>query len=87
MFKVGIIGVGSMGSYHLNNFINGFIKNAEITAICDVDPKKMDVHKEKLGENVKYFENSDELIDSGLVDGIVVATPHYFHPTISIRAL
>ncbi len=87
MFRVGIIGVGSMGSYHLNNFINGNIKNAEITAICDINPQKMEVHKERLGTNVKYFENSDDLIDSGLVDGIVVATPHYFHPTISIKAL
>ena len=86
MFRVGIIGVGGMGSYHLDNFINGKIK-AKVTALCDIDEKVLERHKKKLGDEVKYFKDSEELIHSGLVDGVIVATPHYFHPTISISAL
>ncbi len=87
MLRVGIIGVGTMGSFHLDNFIKGNIKNAKITALCDINETALYKQKENLDSEVKYFTNSDELIDSGLVDGVIIATPHYFHPTISIKAL
>lgn len=87
MFRIGVIGVGNMGSYHMNNIVNGKINNAVVTAICDVDEKVLAAKREQLGDSVKYFTSSDELIESGLVDGVIVATPHYFHPPISIKAL
>ena len=86
MFRVGFIGVGSMGSFHLNNFIEGNIKDARVTAICDIDEEKMNRHKEKLGGDVRYFTDGVELIHSGLVDGVVIATPHYDHPVLSKEA-
>lgn len=86
MFRVGIIGVGNMGSAHLRNFINGNIKNAKVTALCDIDETHLYKYKEKLDDEVQYFKNSSELIRSGLVDGVVIATPHYEHPVISIEA-
>ena len=39
--RVGIVGVGNIGSMHLNNFINGNIKNAKVTALCDIDSKNL----------------------------------------------
>lgn len=87
MFRVGIIGVGGMGSYHLNNFVKSNIKNAKITALCDIDEKVLAKHRETLGDEIKYFKNSEDLIHSGLVDGVIVATPHYDHPSISISAM
>lgn len=87
-FRIGIIGVGGMGSTHLSNIINNLSDIAKITALCDINPIKMENHKDKFADNdVKFFENSDDLIHSGLVDGVIVATPHYDHPTISIEAL
>lgn len=85
--RVGIIGVGGMGSNHLKHFIDGEIKNATVTAVCDIDPEHLYRFKEQLGKGVQYFENSDELIHSGLVDGVLIATPHYDHPLISMEAL
>ena len=32
------------------------------------------------------FKTSDELIESGLADAVIIATPHYFHPPIAIKA-
>ena len=87
MFRIGIIGVGNMGSYHMNNILNGKIKNAVVTAICDTDDKVLELKRDLLGDSVKYFKSSEELLTSGLVDGVIVATPHYFHPTISKAAL
>ena len=33
-----------------------------------------------------YFADSHEMIKSGLVDAVMIATPHYFHPIIGIDA-
>lgn len=83
--KVGIIGIGNMGSMHLANITAGKVPNMEIGAICDIDPEK----RKKLAEkypDIKIFETSDEIIDSGLIDAVIIATPHYDHPPIAVKA-
>ncbi|MBO5037498.1 MAG: Gfo/Idh/MocA family oxidoreductase [Clostridia bacterium] len=82
--RLGIIGLGNMGSGHIGNYLAGRLKNVKITAICDIDPEKLAAASEKLGSEVKTFATSEELIRSGEVDAILIATPHYFHPTIAI---
>lgn len=85
--RVGIIGVGGMGSGHMRRFINGEIKNAVVTAVCDINEEHLYKFKKDLPEDVQYFTDSNELIHSGLVDGVLIATPHYDHPLIAMEAL
>ncbi|MBE6897034.1 MAG: Gfo/Idh/MocA family oxidoreductase, partial [Ruminococcaceae bacterium] len=82
--RLGIIGLGNMGSGHIGNYLAGRLKNVKITAICDIDPDKLAAASEKLGPEVKTYATSEEIIRSGEVDAILIATPHYFHPTIAI---
>ena len=86
MFRVGIIGVGNMGSVHLANIITGKVKNAKLTAVCDIDKDHLYQHKDRMDDDALYFENASDLINSGAVDGVVIATPHYDHPIIAIEA-
>lgn len=86
MFRVGLIGIGNIGSAHLKHFLNGEIENGRITALCDIDKEHLYKFKDQLPDTVTYFDNASELIHSGLVDGIIIATPHYDHPTIAIEA-
>lgn len=86
MLRVGIIGVGNMGSNHAQCFKDNKVENGKLTAICDINPDKLDKQREKFGDEVAYFENASDLINSGLVDGVIIATPHYFHPEMSIEA-
>ena len=81
--RVGIIGVGGMGTGHVRRFEKGAIRRGRVTAICDIDPRQMD----KFGDEYKKFTDSRELIRSGEVDAVMIATPHYFHTTIGIDAL
>ena len=37
--------------------------------------------------DVAGFAGAEELLDSGLVDAVLIATPHYFHPTYAVAAL
>jgi predicted dehydrogenase len=80
--RIGVIGVGGMGSSHANYLRDGEISRCELTAVCDIDPKKLGPYK-----NLKTFTDSKKLIRSGEVDAVLVATPHYFHTTIGIDAL
>ena len=58
----------------------------EITAVADIKPDRLEWAKEQLPE-VKTFDNASDLMDSGEVDAILIATPHYFHPPYVIEAL
>jgi len=81
--RVGVVGVGIMGSSHAQRFEKGEIKGAALAAICDIDPAV----RAKWSGRVPVFASAGELIAAKAVDAVVVATPHYFHTTIGIAAL
>ncbi|GGE01754.1 Gfo/Idh/MocA family protein [Paenibacillus nasutitermitis] len=83
--RYGIIGIGNMGSAHAKSLQAGEIKGAVVTAVCDGFESKREWAKEHL-QGVAVFEDSMAMIDSGLVDAVIVATPHYDHPSEAIRA-
>ena len=80
--RLGVVGVGGMGGNHAKKVINGKIDRCELTAVCDSNPAAMDSYKD-----VSTFTDSTELIHSGKVDAVLIATPHYTHTTIGIEAL
>jgi len=81
--RFGIVGVGGMGSGHARTMQS--IEECELTAVCDIEQDV--VEKVASQYDVKAFTNYEELVDSGLADAVIVATPHYFHPPISIYAM
>ncbi len=84
--RLGIIGVGNMGSSHIRNYSEGKMPEFIITAVADVKQDRLDWAKENLPE-VKTYLDASELMDSGEVDAVLIATPHYFHPPMVIEAL
>ncbi len=84
--RLGIIGVGNMGSSHIKNYLEGKMPEIEITAVCDIKPDRLEWAKEKLPE-VKCFDNATALMESGEVEAVLIATPHYDHPPLVIEAL
>lgn len=86
--RLGIIGVGSMGTGHVRRFVEGRLEGyAELTAVCDINPARFDFVKENFGDAVKTFTDYNDLLASGLCDAVLIATPHYLHPPIAIAAL
>ncbi|MGI5869550.1 MAG: Gfo/Idh/MocA family protein [Kiritimatiellia bacterium] len=81
--RLGVIGVGGMGSTHVASIEAGKVRNLVVTAVCDIEPAKLERFKGKC----KTFTDSAKLIRSGDVDAVLVATPHYEHTTIGIDAL
>lgn len=84
--KLGIIGLGNMGSGHCNNILAGLTPEIKLTAAADLRQSRRDWAKETLPDDVVLFENGDQLIESGLCDAVIIATPHYEHPRLAILA-
>lgn len=80
--RLGIVGIGNMGNGHLNHIRAGKQSRMMVTAICDSNPEKLTKYPE-----YKHFTDSKEMIRSGEIDALLVATPHYDHTTIGIDAL
>ena len=84
--KLGIIGIGNMGGAHLQNYVDGVMPEIEVTCVADIDEKKFENAKAKV-PGIVCFNNATDLIQSGLCEAVIIATPHYFHPPIAIEAL
>ena len=85
--RFGIIGLGNQGSsYVFSLFDRGIIENGRLTAMCDINPAKIEFVKSKTkNTEAVYFTDYIEMLDSGLCDAILVETPHYLHPEM-VRA-
>lgn len=80
--KIGIIGIGNMGTSHAKMIFEGKIPDLELTAIADYQEARREYAKKNF-EGIKLFESGDELIKSGVCEAVVIATPHYQHPALA----
>jgi len=85
--RFGIIGLGNMGSSHLRSIVAKKVHRAEVKAVCDIKDERLEWARGILGDGAKYYNDASELIRSGSVDAVIVATPHYFHPVYAIQAM
>ena len=85
--RFGIVGIGQMGGSHAEWLAGGKVENAVLAAVCDVNPQKKEWAVEKLPQDVKFYDNYIDMLDSGEIDAVLIATPHYDHPVIAIEAL
>ena len=73
MLKVGVIGAGHLGKFHLNNW--AVIEGVQLMGFCDTD----DDNAAKVSEKYKLprFEDVEKLIDA--CDAIDIVAPTTFH--------
>jgi len=80
--RLGIAGLGNMGKYHAQFLLDNAVPGCKLAAICDTDRALL------AGlPDIPAFTDSREMIRSGKIDAILIATPHYSHTTIGIAAL
>jgi predicted dehydrogenase len=72
-----------MARYHMQYFPR--IEGLTFTAAADIDPRALEHTASH--QNVRGFDDGMALLDSGLVDAVLIATPHYFHPVFAQAAL
>ncbi|MDR6550928.1 Gfo/Idh/MocA family oxidoreductase [Paenibacillus qinlingensis] len=85
--RIGIIGIGGMGTGHAKNIIAGKVPHAELTAVFDISAERLEWAKQNFSDKVKIFDNVDAFFQSKTCDAVIIATLHYDHPVLAIQAL
>ena len=85
--RVGIIGIGNMGSKHAQNIFEGKVEGMTLTAVADTNPERLDWAKNTFGETLELFDDGDKLLDCKNIDAVIVAVPHYDHPHFVMAAI
>jgi myo-inositol 2-dehydrogenase/D-chiro-inositol 1-dehydrogenase len=81
--RVGLIGTGMMGCEHLRNLMG--LDSVAITAVSDPNEEPLRWATKTLGDranSVTQFTSHEDLLASGLVDAVLVASPNYTHKSI-----
>jgi predicted dehydrogenase len=79
--RLGIIGLGNIGRHHAAYLLEGKVARCRLTAVCS---RKAELPPEF--KSVAVFDEPQKLIRSGLVDAVLIATPHGQHPAEGIAA-
>ena len=83
--RIGIIGFGNMGTGHVANLTKGKIPNMELAAACDTEEARRQAFKNAYPQ-VPVFKDAESMYQSGLCDAVLIAVPHYEHPSLAIKA-
>ena len=83
--RLGIVGVGGIGSAHFNCVGSGKIAGMTLGAVCDIDPERLEYCK-GVYPGVPRFSDCGEMFSSGLIDAALVSVPHPHHAEIAERA-
>jgi len=85
--KLGMIGIGNMGSAHAKNIVEGKCPDFELVAVADTNHERIVWGKEELKADITYFDTAEEMLDSGMIEACLVVTPHYNHPKYAIACI
>ncbi len=80
--RLGIIGMGNIGRHHAGYLLDHKISRCELAAVCDSYTAPLERY-----QPLKIFADGGQLIKSGEVDAVIIATPHFQHTTLGIAAL
>ena len=96
MLKVGIVGFGFMGQTHYKCW--KALEDAQVTAICDVNPNIEEDTKRAVGNigdtneafdfsSLQLFTDLDQMLNTAELDAVSITLPTCLHADCSIKAL
>jgi predicted dehydrogenase len=81
--RFGVVGLGVMGQEHARVIKSNPLLN--LAGATDAQPATGRKVAAELG--CKWFDSADEMVRSGEVDAVVIATPHWQHAELAVNAL
>jgi len=73
--------MGNIGKYHADYLLDKKISRCELAAVCDSNVAALARYAP-----LPIFSDGRQLIQSGTVDAVIIATPHFQHTTLGIAA-
>ncbi|WP_339277561.1 Gfo/Idh/MocA family oxidoreductase [Paenibacillus sp. FSL W8-0426] len=86
LVRVAVIGIGNMGAAHARTLAAGDVPGAELAAVCDVRSEMAEWVTANLPSSVAFWQEPEQMMSSGTIDAVIIATPHYDHPEQAIQA-
>ena len=84
--RLGIVGIGGIGSAHFNCVGGGKIEGMTLGTVCEIDPARLEYCKSALPD-IPCFEDYRDMLKSGFIDAVLISVPHRLHAKIAIDAL
>lgn len=83
----GHIGVGGMGTYHLND-IKSFVARGEahIAAVCDVDDNRLAAASKLAGPQADVYRDYRYVLQRKDIDAVIISTPDHWHAVQMVHA-
>jgi UDP-N-acetyl-2-amino-2-deoxyglucuronate dehydrogenase len=88
MIKLGIAGIGVIANDYIGLISCGAVTDVRITALCSRNPANTAraIEKHDL-QQVAIFTDYQEMLTSGLIDAVLICTPHGEHPGMALQAI
>lgn len=85
--RIGVVGV-RRGNTFVSLYSSAF-EETELTAVCENDKEYLEkyIASGNLPESAKVFDNYDEMLDSGLIDAVVLANFFHEHADFAMKAM
>lgn len=80
--RLGVAGLGVMGTSHAGAVQSGKVAGLELAAVADGLAERLNSFP-----GVPGFSDAHEMLTSGTIDAVIIATPHFSHTTLGIAAL
>ena len=84
--RLGIIGIGNMGSEHCRLILSGQTPEIALTCVADPRQDRRDGAQQTLPAGTGIYADGMSLIRAHACDAVLIATPHYQHPPLAIEA-
>jgi len=82
--RFGIVGTGYVGRWHATTLKETRARYVTLAAVADTFADSAKRAGEQFG--VPWFDDPAKMLGSGVVDAIIVGTPHFWHPPVAIQA-
>lgn len=83
--RAAVVGCGTVSANHIAAIVES--DKACPIALCDTNRSKAEARAMQYGLNAKIYESYDEMLDTEKLDVVHIATPHYLHIPMAVKAL
>lgn len=91
IIKIGFIGLGVQAENLIRNFIDGHFTYAQISAICELNPERLDkidlLIQHLLHTPVQKFTDYHKLIENAEISVVFITVPDFLHYEVAMAAL
>lgn len=89
--KIGIIGVGNMGSKYAKLIMGGHIEGCSVLALTRIGKAYKEQIAPYLNENISVYDSANDLFDDVKrgnlkLNAVIITTPHYAHEEQTVKA-